>query len=176
MAHNQQSERSKQWIERALLQLMQKKHFHEITITDITAKAGVSRLTFYRHFESKEEVLLRYFDTLFQNYLKDVQNDPPCTLQYALTTCFKYWQNHAKESSLLIRDNLAMLLYKPYGQYLDRVLENVEIPRFLTDTQKRFIVGGLYFTMLHWIESGLKETPEEMTKEILDLISYENTI
>lgn len=35
---SQQSERSKRWLEEALLQLMRQKHFSEITITDITAR------------------------------------------------------------------------------------------------------------------------------------------
>lgn len=170
MAQNKQSERSKQWLEEALLSLMQKKHFQDITVTDITEKAGVSRLTFYRNFESKEDVLLRYFDRLFQSYLQEVQNDSSCTLHHALCKCFEYWQCHAKESGLLIRDDLAMLLYKPYGQYLDQVLENVSMPFLLSPTQKRFVVGGLYFSMLHWLEAGCSQTPGEMAAEILELV------
>lgn len=170
MAQNKQSERSRQWMEEAFLQLMQKKHFQDITVTDITAKAGVSRLTFYRNFESKEDVLLRYFDRLFQSYLQEVQKDTPCTLRHALCKCFEYWQNHAGESSLLIRDDLSMLLYKPYGRYLDQVLESVSMPFSLSASQKRFILGGLYFSMLHWLEAGRSQTPQQMADEILELM------
>lgn len=167
---NPQSERSKQWIEEALLQLMKQKHFNNITITDITAKAGVSRLTFYRNFESKEEVLLRYFDAIFQDYLRVLREDTHCTLENALCKCFEYWQTHKEESRLLVRDDLAAILYRPYGQYLDQVLENVSVPRTLSHTQKRFIVGGLYFIMQDWLESGDGRTAGEITREILDFL------
>ena len=44
----------------ALLQLMQKKAFDRISITELCRKAGVSRMSFYRNFESKEAVLKKW--------------------------------------------------------------------------------------------------------------------
>lgn len=167
---NPQSERSKRWLEEALLQLMQQKHFSEITVTDITAKAGLSRLTFYRNFDSKEEVLLRYFDAIFQDYLRSIREEAACTLENALCRCFEYWQTHKAESELLMRDDLSAILYKPYGQYLDQVLENVSVPRELSHTQKRFIVGGLYFVTQEWLEKDGGRTAEDMAREVLGLM------
>lgn len=42
----------------ALFSLMSKKEFNDITITELSKKAGVSRLSFYRNYTSKEEILL----------------------------------------------------------------------------------------------------------------------
>ena len=44
----------------ALIQLMQKKRFEDISITEITKQAGVSRMAYYRNFKSKEDFLLRH--------------------------------------------------------------------------------------------------------------------
>lgn len=44
----------------ALLQLMEKKAYKDITITDITKKAGVSRMAYYRNYADKDEILLRH--------------------------------------------------------------------------------------------------------------------
>ena len=41
------------YIVTARLQLMQKKAFDRIYITELCRKAGVSRMSFYRYFESK---------------------------------------------------------------------------------------------------------------------------
>lgn len=41
----------------ALLKLLQKKPLDEITISEITETANVARVTYYRHFHSKEEIL-----------------------------------------------------------------------------------------------------------------------
>ena len=48
---------AKQYIAEALLQLMEKKDLKEIHIKDLVAKAGVSRMSYYRYFSSKEEIL-----------------------------------------------------------------------------------------------------------------------
>lgn len=43
----------------ALIQLMEKKEYKDITITDITNRAGVSRMAYYRNYTDKDEILLR---------------------------------------------------------------------------------------------------------------------
>lgn len=48
---------------------MEKKPFHAVTITDIAQRAGVSRLTFYRNFKSKEAILRQYYDDEFNRFL-----------------------------------------------------------------------------------------------------------
>jgi AcrR family transcriptional regulator len=47
---------SKRWIMESLIELMNKKTFQEITISELTAHADLGRRTFYRNFTSKEDV------------------------------------------------------------------------------------------------------------------------
>ncbi len=54
-------------IYQALVKLMEDKPYQEITITDITKKAGVSRMAYYRNFSEKDDILL--------NHLKDTTAD-----------------------------------------------------------------------------------------------------
>ena len=46
---------TKRCIMDALLQLMHTKDYDDITITDITERAGVSRMSYYRNYHSKDE-------------------------------------------------------------------------------------------------------------------------
>ena len=48
--------------------------YHEASVTDICAAAGVSRRTFYSYFSSKEECYLRAFD-LIVDYLAETLTD-----------------------------------------------------------------------------------------------------
>ena len=48
----------KESITQALLILMESKDFQKITITEIVNKAGVARMSFYRNYDSKEDVIL----------------------------------------------------------------------------------------------------------------------
>ena len=58
------SELSRSWMCAALLQLMEEKPFNRISITEITKKAGVSRVTFYRHYTSKEDIFIKKLSNL----------------------------------------------------------------------------------------------------------------
>jgi len=44
--------------------IMKRKDFNEISITEITQKAGVSRMAFYRNYKSKEDIIINYIDAL----------------------------------------------------------------------------------------------------------------
>ena len=50
----------------ALFTLMSNKEFNDITITELSKKAGVSRLSFYRNYTSKEEIIIKYLDDNYQ--------------------------------------------------------------------------------------------------------------
>ena len=51
--------RVKRNIVRALIELMQKKNYSDISVSEITALAGVSRISYYRNYDSKEDILDR---------------------------------------------------------------------------------------------------------------------
>lgn len=60
--------RAKEYITEAILQLLNNKKYEDITITDIAEKAGVTRITFYRNFESKDDIIKQYIQNIFSKY------------------------------------------------------------------------------------------------------------
>lgn len=56
---------AKECIVSALLKLIYEKPLSTITISELTKKAGVSRMTFYRNYDSKEEVFIGHLDEIF---------------------------------------------------------------------------------------------------------------
>ena len=52
------SERTRDQLLAAALELFASQGYHETTVAQIAARAGVSEMTFFRHFSSKEESLL----------------------------------------------------------------------------------------------------------------------
>ncbi len=57
---------TKEAIETALLFLLQTKELGKITISELAAKAGVSRNAFYRNYKSKEEILETIYEKASQ--------------------------------------------------------------------------------------------------------------
>ena len=63
------ADNAKLYIVEALCALMKNTSFQDISITAVTKKAGVSRMSFYRNFESKEDVISYYIDYMMKAYL-----------------------------------------------------------------------------------------------------------
>ena len=59
---NKSNQLSREYILKAYVSLMQDVPYSSISITDITAKAGTSRMAYYRNYASKEEILTQYLD------------------------------------------------------------------------------------------------------------------
>ena len=66
------SQFTKECIMDALLQLMQTKDYDAITITDLTRRAGVSRMSYYRNYHSKDEILTDYMYRIITEYAREL--------------------------------------------------------------------------------------------------------
>ena len=60
-------------IAEALLDLVAEKPLERISITEITERAGVSRVSYYRHFSSKEDILLRHSEYILDSLVLDIE-------------------------------------------------------------------------------------------------------
>lgn len=97
--------RAKDCITESLLYLMKKEKFENITITDISKKAGINRITFYRNFNTKEEVLKCYLDDITDNFIKTSKilytpdNFQNAFVSGGLYNLYYYWiKNNFKET------------------------------------------------------------------------------
>ena len=57
---NKTAVQSQNMIADALFSLMKRKHFQQITVTEICDEAAIGRKTFYRNFDMKEDVLIAF--------------------------------------------------------------------------------------------------------------------
>ncbi|WP_164669358.1 TetR/AcrR family transcriptional regulator [Virgibacillus doumboii] len=76
----------------AAAQLFQKNGFHATSVADITKACGISKGAFYKHFDSKEsmilELLQRYYDDMFKEadrFAEDLHQSPLLVLKRKIT-------------------------------------------------------------------------------------------
>lgn len=55
---NSRTERTRQRLQRCALTLFEERGFDDVTVEEVARAAGVSHMTFYRHFPTKESVVL----------------------------------------------------------------------------------------------------------------------
>lgn len=89
-------------ITNALLELMKTEDYDKISITDIVNKAGLSRVTYYRHFNSKEDILIRFFDNAKSKFLEMNKVSGPDTNELVILNLFIYFKSNMEVNKCLV--------------------------------------------------------------------------
>lgn len=105
---NPMAVRSKNALASALLKLMLRQDFAEISISDITERARLSRQTFYTNFQRKEDILLYLLDGLFARYQEETAQNAP-DAEHLIVDYFIFWNSSRDFLSLLFRRGLGHL-------------------------------------------------------------------
>lgn len=151
------------YISQALLLLMHEKPYAEITIGEITHKAGVNRSTYYRHFDTKESIVRFYFDEVMREYREAFAEMQSMDFTLYLLTMFQTFYRHKEDLLLLHGEGLSIYL-------LDVLMEHFrfeEIVKGATIEQQyraSYHLGGIYNNMLLWFLHGMAEPPKEMAR------------
>lgn len=98
----------------ALLQLLKEKPLSALSISEITSRAGVSRMTYYRNYKSKEDIFVQALSDILDEYHQEFQALSDGQSHYSdyvnLTHCFTYFENHRDFIYSLFRCGLGNLL------------------------------------------------------------------
>lgn len=158
-------------VEEALLELMQKLPYEDITVTQLCQTANLSRRVFYHLFNSKAGAL----HALLDHTILNMESLHPEIRDDALRF-FLYWKSQV---SLLdaLRDN------QMTGLLLERMLESVMNESYdLRSWLKRngwsrekdiiiFHLSGIMGLVFRWYYSGFQESPEEMAALIQKIMT-----
>ena len=146
----------KECITTALLRMMETMPFDEIAITDLVKKAGVGRVSFYRNFESKKDVLEKHLVLLIKEWGKEFETlgDP----QKFSDTLSRHYYKYKDFYLLLYRQGLAEMIYETIRSAckLDEAQNNIE--RFF----KSMIAGMIWGWIDEWMRQGMPEDPDEI--------------
>jgi len=153
----------KEYISESLMILMAKKNYSDISINEITDKAGVNRSTYYRNFSSKEDIIKFYFSNIMQIYLSDYHKSAVHSFENYMYTLFRHFYKHKKELLLIYKNGLAYLILEELNRIFEenRAGKNVSIRE---QYNMYFHTGGIFNFYILWFSHDMKEMPEELTK------------
>lgn len=160
---------SKKWLLEALLYLMGKKKYSEITIKELTKQAGLDRKTFYRHFKTKDEILNMPIQEAYNVYVDKLKNLSELNAHNIAKAYFSMCLQYIEYFNLLSAQGLLMVVLMKFEKFLptiNEMLANNPEYRKRINYELAFYAGGFWNITLHWIDNGAKETPEEMAKII----------
>lgn len=156
---------TREWITLALLELIKTNKLPKLSISEVVKKAGVSRMAFYRNFESLEQVLEEYFEPIYADIFSKT------TLQtnheQKITDLTKFFDEHSGDFQLAIESEYIQVLYKIFKIHIARLYDKIVPFPDWTGAKRSywidFMSAGVFEVWVTWIKNGQKESLEEIS-------------
>lgn len=149
----------------AIVTLMKEKSFDKIKILDITRKAGVSRMTFYKYYHSKEEVVECYLQEVISGYIEEFgDNFSKDFPNYENTfAALNYFDKYADFFLVVVHAGLYNLLIDAVNLFMEETI----IPHYNVPPYKvYYYAGALLNVFIKWEESGKHEDAKIIAENI----------
>lgn len=152
----------------SLLKLLKDYTLKEISISFLCDEAGVGRASFYRNFDSKEAILMRYDDKLIKQWGKEFENDKNSAPESLIPSLLMHYKKHKDFYLMIYKNDLSDIILKTILKACELEKKKTNIEAYVTS----FIGYGIFGIVNEWIKRGMQETIEE----ILSLISQNKTV
>ncbi|WP_125582608.1 TetR/AcrR family transcriptional regulator [Levilactobacillus cerevisiae] len=164
--NNRRAQYTQQTIQDTVLGLLESKPINAISVTEVCAQADVNRTTFYRYYTDIYDCVA-CIEKDFVAALHPLEEGTPAqALEHLLTAFYA----DKKLSNLVFMEGKTKLLKRM--QELMR--QNGPEPPVLDGYQEAYISAGLQSILKKWVKDGMPETPQQLTKIIMDNILPSN--
>lgn len=143
-------------ITEALLILMKQKPFAQISITEIVQKAGVGRVTFYRNYSGKEDVLVSALNEAATDWWLAFRAEGRTDYVEAL---FEHCLTVKDIVLPLYEHGLIHLLFQNVHDLLGPADGDSEFLSY----QKSCLTGCVFGFLNEWVRRGMTDPPEKMS-------------
>ena len=152
-------------IQTALIRLMKTKELKDISITELTTLAGVSRTTYYRNYYDKEDVLQDLFTGLMQEIATQILAAK--TVYDTALAVFNGIRKNADVYRILMKANYAEAMLKEITR-----IASSDLPEDPPLEQMRiaFITGALFNMVRVRADTGMDQTPEQMADMYMEIL------
>lgn len=145
-------------ITKAFLELFKNMSIDEISISELTNKAGVGRASFYRNFNRKEDILILYINNLFSEWLNEYAKSNNVPLSEQVRTMIAHFEKHHSFYVLLNTRGMTYILKDIIIDFCSPNQEHSMIQAYASS----FAAYTLYGWIDTWFRRGMKESSEEL--------------
>lgn len=169
---NPQSILSKQLLSQALSSLMMEKAYQEINITELTKRADLSRRTFYRHFNTIEDVLYFFLQQISDDFKTFLSQQSPIDIKSVIYVYFSYWENKKDFLIILKENNLLFLLFQKLLPETSGKASSIGMDSEILDFASYFTSGGIWSMLIKWLDTDTPYSPDEMSDIAIKIIEH----
>lgn len=161
MTNQEKNTYVKEQLTRALFEELKEKELKDISISQLAEAAGVNRVSFYRSFKTKEDIITNWmYQTLVAWIAEHKDPDDPSSTEgnAFIRMLFQYLMHYQEIYKRLYKRGLLELFRQAMLKFHDPKL----LPDNYTAYGVSFMVNGMYGWIEEWVARGMIDTPEAM--------------
>lgn len=184
MSHDRRVRKTQTAIKDALITLLEKKRFEEITIQEISDLADVNRSTFYTHFIDKYDLLDKMENEKIdeiRSFLESSKNDDELkisesqlreTMDFVINSIGEHLYFYKLMFNLGKESNLHEKLYELLTGHLNHVVNDndkigdIPFPYFMS-----YVSGAGLSLIRHWVEDENRISKEELIQHFYEIVN-----
>lgn len=148
-----------------LLDVLQTRSIHEISVSELCRLSGVSRKQFYQLFDSKADVAIALIDRIILEYESFVPDSSVASGD--LRRSLAYWKAQKPLLDVLTRDQMSALLIERCLYHATHEDPSLMETFGITDTDCHremllFYLSGILSVIMHWHGTGYARSIDEM--------------
>lgn len=155
---------AKKYLAEALILLMKDKSMDEIKINELTKRAGVSRMSYYRYFSDKSEIFeyyMHYIFGLFTQWEKENGVAPFGSKQH-IRESLEFFRQYGDFARCIYNSGSDGIMLKTINTYMESQLEfrkSTPVLRY----KLYYYAGALYNCYIQWVLEDFKTPVDKLT-------------
>lgn len=174
---------TKRMIQEALIRLLENKPLDKIKVNELCEESGVNRATFYRHYETLQDILKEIEADVIRAMPQPRQK--PRNLEDARTYLEQvctYIYGHIGIMQILLMnrtdEEMIQSMTVFYQDYLDIYLETLPLDRPSEDTIQiatTLLAGGCHYLMKKCVMGQIRKTPAELADILCNMAKLQES-
>ena len=166
--NDRRSQRTRQLLSEALIQLILEKDYSAITVSDITERANVGRSTFYAHYRDKDDLFLGELDRVIEVLSQRVPGQDEMPYFPSLGLFQHVGEEYDLYKALVWTPGIDLLIKHLHRSLSQRVEQGLvksgreyDVP---VPVLANFITGSFLTLLRWWLENKRIYSPEQMNE------------
>ncbi len=139
--------------------MLETKNIDDISISELTSAAEIGRVSFYRNYKNKEDILRQEADRLLAQW-GSIFQAMPSNEEYNsfFLSLFDFFQNNKSFFTTLYQSGLSHIIMDTIVATADILPQTPNLDTYL----KSFWAYGVYGWIIEWIKRGMQESSQEL--------------
>ena len=146
---------TKEFITTALIELLKKDTLQNTTISRVVSKAGVSRMAFYRNFETLEQVLHEYYEPKITSVFEDMKKSSGESERLNIHLIF--FNNFSSDLILSLKHGYEPIIGEIFTNQVEKFYGGNDNNYHIT-----FMATGAYAVWKKWLLDGAETSLEDV--------------